>query len=178
MHIKHLIFLMVLSTILVHSCAEDESGFITEIETVPEEVGYDGVDEALWVYFERFEAEAAERGFTIDLNSGELTGRINELDGENVAGQCNYHSFFPNRITIDSDFWDRASDAAREMVVFHELGHCELARGHREDANGRGLCLSIMRSGTGDCRVFYNTNREAYLDELFDTTYFDTIGDQ
>jgi hypothetical protein len=54
------------------------------------------------------------------------------------------------------------------MVVFHELGHCYLGRGHSEETHPNGVCKSIMRSGNGGCFDNYNsTTREAYLDELF-----------
>ena len=55
------------------------------------------------------------------------------------------------------------------MIFFHELGHCVLFRGHREDVNQNGSCVSIMRSGIEECWDNYrSTTREIYLDELFD----------
>lgn len=146
------------------------------IEEEPEIIGYEGVDEALWIYFERFEEEAAQRGLIIDLRASGITGMIEDIDGENIAGQCNFSSRFPNHVTVDSEFFNNTSDFGREFVVFHELGHCELLRGHREDAFSNGTCESLMRSGLGDCRDNYRFGtRTSYLDELFDQQFFNDI---
>lgn len=163
------------------SCTKQTSEVVSEPEPQPQEalVGYPNVEEALWVYFERFEEEGQARGYDIDLRSADITGMIETISDDGVAGTCSYSSFAPNHVTIDLAFWDQASDRVREFVVFHELGHCDLARAHREDANSNGLCLSIMRSGLGDCRDAYNSiNRDDYLDELFDPQYRNTIGRQ
>ena len=130
---------------------------------------FPGVDEALWPYFQRFEEEAALRGLEVDLVASRITGMIAQIEAENVLGQCNYQSFFPNHVTIDKAFWDRAGDRGREFVVFHELGHCELLRDHFEGVFPDGTCRSIMRSGVEGCRDNYGAaTRSAYLDELFD----------
>ena len=166
--------------LLLGSCQIDDS--LTDInppeEEEPEEdviAPYPGVDEALWVYFDRYEREGVLRGVTIDLRQAEITGVIEEIDGEGVAGQCTYGSHRSNHVQIDETFWNRAPELLREFVVFHELGHCDLARDHREATNPDGTCQSIMASGTGDCRDNYRFNtRESYLDELFDPNF---IGD-
>ncbi len=162
------------------SCQIDDSIsdiVIPDEEEEEEEViaPYLGVDEALWVYFDRFEKEGIERGLEIDLRQAEVTGVIEELEEDGVAGQCTYGSHRSNHVIVDKAFWDNASDLLREFVIFHELGHCDLARDHREAYNPDGTCQSIMASGAGDCRDNYRTfTRSSYLDELFDPTF---IGD-
>lgn len=129
---------------------------------------FPNVDPDLWSHYANFEDEAAIRGIKIDLNDLEVSAEIEEIRESGVAGMCQYGSAINNHVTIDQTFWNRASALSREMVVFHELGHCVLLRGHDESQNSNGLCLSIMRSGTGNCRDAYNQqNRKAYLDELF-----------
>jgi len=94
-----------------------------------------------------------------------LTKLTNE---NNVIGTCQYGGFTADRITIDDLFWERSSNLGKEFVVFHELGHCFLHREHLEDSTSNGICVSLMRSGNGECRDAYNArNREFYLDELF-----------
>ena len=133
---------------------------------------YPGVDEALWTYFARYEQEATARGIEVDLVAANITGVIEELSEDNVAGQCNYSSQSPNHVMVDESFWNSAPDRIREFVVFHELGHCDLLRGHREGTNPNGTCISIMRSGLEDCDDNYNSfTRATYLDELFDPTF-------
>jgi len=154
-----IVFLSLLS--ILFSCTPDNNFPDPETELI-------GVDIQLQSYFNTFETEGRQRGVNLDLSEYELTGDISEIHQDNVAGQCQYSSNRPNAITIDKSFWKNASPMLREMVVFHELGHCVLARGHREASNHNGHCLSIMRSGTGSCSTLYNAeNRKYYLDELF-----------
>lgn len=129
------------------------------------------VDISLQDYFDRFEAEGRARGYDIDLSATNITGSIEEIDEDNVAGQCSYGSNHPSQIVIDAEFWNVASDILKEMVVFHELGHCFLHRGHEEGVFSNGTCQSIMRSGVEGCFDNYNgQTREYYVDELFSGT--------
>ncbi len=141
------------------------------IETGPK--SYPGVDEALWPYFERFEIEAAAQNIEVDLIQTETTGVIEDLEEENVAGLCSYSTdrqnhIIENHITIDLAFWNRFNDNIKEMIVFHELGHCVLRRGHTEGQLENGRCISIMRSGSEPCRDAYNAaTKSYYIGELF-----------
>jgi len=161
--------LLIFGTLLFFtSCVEDEELTETSEEEFLPLGEFPGVDPALWSHFSNFEKEAAERGLDIDLYLANITGEISEIDEEHVAGQCSYSNRAPNAVTIDKTFWDRTNDLYREFVVFHELGHCFLGRGHDEETNANGTCNSIMRSGVEDCRDNYRTTtRAAYLDELF-----------
>jgi len=131
------------------------------------------VQSELQEYFNRFESAAQERGIDIQLSTLNLTGRIEEIDEDQVAGQCSYGFGHPSDVVIDASFWNIANDWLKEMVVFHELGHCVLFRGHEEAQFPNGACRSIMRSGIEGCFDNYNTQtRELYVDELFDGADF------
>lgn len=153
------------------ACKKDEAFIETEsgVRVFPE------VDEALWPYFEAFELEAAERGVEVDLRESGIAGEITPIDEEHVAGQCSY---IPNilssgNVTVDSEFWENSSPLFKEFIVFHELGHCFLKRDHREDATAQGVCVSLMRSGLGNCQDNYNSQtRGVYIDELFNPDGF------
>lgn len=122
------------------------------------------IDSELRPYFERFEEEANKRGLSLEF--GDLEGKLEELDG--VGGQCVRNSALPNEVLIDIVFWTQASDADKEFIVFHELGHCVLNRSHLDTKNADGSCTSMMHSGVSGCRFTYNdSNREEYLEELF-----------
>ncbi|MFK7932037.1 MAG: hypothetical protein AB8G22_00925 [Saprospiraceae bacterium] len=130
---------------------------------------YPNVDERMWIYFERFEKAAQERNESIDLVEAGISGEIYEISKANVVGLCNHNVIDPNHIILDGHFWNRSSNLKKELIVFHELGHCYLLRGHKDDVNENGTCASVMRSGTGGCLDLYNEdNRREYLDELFD----------
>lgn len=136
-------------------------------EPIEDHSGNQTVNE-LKYYFDLFEIEAAKRQLPIDLNAYGLSVRIHNIQEENVAGTCSYSMHAGREITIDEAFWLKAGSLDREMVVFHELGHCVLAQGHRENTDSNNNCLSIMASGTQGCRLLYNDiNRDYYLDELF-----------
>lgn len=166
-----------LSIPLFIACTKEQA-FLVEPEPEPIQPEfriYPNVDEALWPYFQRFEEEAFSRGLEVDLITSEITGVIEEIDTDNVLGECRYNSHLPEHVTIDKTFWSRASDRAKEFVVFHELGHCSLLRDHFESTAADGTCVSIMRSGVEDCRDNYRTTtRVRYLNELFNP---DRVGD-
>ena len=139
----------------------------------------DNVDARLLPYFDRYEAEAERRGITVDLTAVQLSAEILELDEDGVAGECTYDPQAPNHLVVDEGLWAQtaggtdADEFLREYVVFHELGHCERIRRHREDQSPDGRCVSIMASGVGGCRPVYGeTNREVLLDELFDEAFY------
>ena len=126
------------------------------------------VDPALWPFYSAFESEALSRGFEFDLNALRVSGKIEEIHQENVAGSCRFGSNIDNAVTIDQTFWNRSSSLYKEFVVFHELGHCVLLRDHDESTDAQGRCLSIMRSGTTQCTDSYSLqNRDRFIDELF-----------
>lgn len=156
--IRTALVLLVLTAFLFTSCQKEEDLNVDNLYIAPE----------LQPYFDLFEEEAAARGYDYDLDEENLEGYLLRITEDDVVGQCNYNSDRPNRVTIDLGFWRRASSFDREMVVFHELGHCVLGLGHTDDANPDGTCVSIMHSGLGDCELDYNdVNRTTYLDELF-----------
>ncbi len=148
----------------LNSCFEAEPIFDEpEIITTNSEI-----HELLLPYFERFENEGRLRGLDIDLTAHGITGTIEEISQEHVAGTCTYGTHLPGDVLIDLGFWNNSSALIKEMVIFHELGHCYLRRDHKETAFSNGSCTSIMRSGNGDCFDNYNSQtRENYIDELF-----------
>ncbi len=158
------------------SCLEDEGGdsYIIVGDGRGLDVGvatksYPGVDERLWIYFENFEKEGQARGVNVDLIAAEMTGVIEKIENGSAAGSCTtdaMNSF--HHIIMDSDFWATANVTNKELILFHELGHCYLNRDHYNEAFSDGVCKSLMREGHGECKDNYNSEtREYYLDELF-----------
>lgn len=129
---------------------------------------YPKVDAELWQYFEKFENEGQARGLEIDLIASGITGEIGTTDNTMWVGQCNHNSNQPNHVIINLNFWNDADDLRREKIVFHELGHCFLGKGHNDEKKEDGTCKSIMRAGTGECIDNYTEdNKHDYHDELF-----------
>jgi hypothetical protein len=119
-------------------------------------------------FYIAFEEAAAARGFDIDLTKEGVTGNIVELGNNAIAGVCVHRDDAPNRVAVDIGIWRSSSDAFREVIVFHELGHCVLGRDHLDEQQ-EGMCQSIMHSGLTDCKIPLDDSilREEYLDELF-----------
>lgn len=155
---KLVIKLFVILGILVsfNSCTKDEG------ETI-------FIDSELKPYFDRFAEEGSERGIIVDFVASRIEGYIEDVTQNNVVGQCEQNSIDPDRLIMDRQFWKIASDQDKEFLVFHELGHCFLGRGHLDTNDMSGNCVSIMHSGSSGCHNIYNAStRESYLDELFE----------
>lgn len=145
--------------LLMSSCAKENSDNLVVEELT--------IDAELLPYFERFVAEGAERGITINLVEKRIEGFLIDIEETDVAGQCSYSATSTRKVNIDINYWNRATDLEKEFVVFHELGHCYLERTHSDTQENR-ICTSIMHSGTSGCRFRYNAiSRSEYLDELF-----------
>jgi hypothetical protein len=82
---------------------------------------------------------------------------------ESCVGVC--ISWGDNReIHILREFWDASNDATREMLVFHELGHCSLGRDHLNDTVN-GNPVSIMNSFIFTSQTYLDY-MAAYINEL------------
>ncbi len=165
MRIPILLFLLC----MLASCVEDESvdtgrpqGFQSDEALFPT------VTPELRPFYIAFEEEAAERGLEINLTQEEVTGNIVQLGNMGVLGVCVRSDEEPNRVAVDQEVWSQASQELKELIVFHELGHCILDREHLDD-DENGVCVSIMNSGLSGCEISLEdeTTREEYLDELF-----------
>lgn len=128
----------------------------------------DNIPYVLTPYFQAFKEKALEYNIEVDYDATNVTAEIKIIDEGSVAGSCTTNGHDLTHITIDQNFWNQASHLLREMVIFHELGHCILGRGHREDSFSNGVCRSIMRSGLGTCMDAYiPENRDYFIQELF-----------
>ncbi|MCB0685443.1 MAG: hypothetical protein KDC53_02925 [Saprospiraceae bacterium] len=157
-------FLGLQLVLTLSGCIFTESDPIDELSSQK----YPGVDSSLYAAFSMFEYEGNLRGFSIDLSNSGITASFTDIPEIHVAGQCRYDYLNRKSILIDSIYWHIASGLNRELIVFHELGHCYLDRDHLDTAFSNGICRSIMRSGTCCCQDAYNErNRKYYLDELF-----------
>lgn len=92
---------------------------------------------------------------------------------EEFEGVCHLYSNGDKEIIIRKDWWDRVSEEARQLMIFHELGHCVLDRDHKNDKGyyqGREINLSIMSAVL--MPVFdYKSFKEEYYYELFTSNH-------
>lgn len=129
------------------------------------------VDEQLQPYVDRFKAEAYKRGKTVVFSDIIiLFGETRSEAMPNRVGYC--ASTWPRSIVISREVFKNMDEASREMLIFHEFGHCVLDLPHDEACNIEQYpCKfpkSIMYPSVES--KHYIQNRDAYLDELFNKT--------
>lgn len=83
---------------------------------------------------------------------------------KNEVAQCEKNSDLA-LIRISPAIWKSASSDSREMILFHELGHCLLDRDHT-DGYVEGRPRSIMHSYGVNSKHF-GEHKEDYFRELF-----------
>lgn len=139
------LFSTLMLCILLVSCNKDEAVIPSEFAT----------------YLDRFVNEAKLRGKTISLDKLEV--RFKDLENN-----CGLAEIEPLRVNIDEACWNRMPDVAKELLMFHELGHALLRLNHDDGTLPNGDYKSIM---VPDPTVLYNDftleKRVYYLDELF-----------
>lgn len=126
------------------------------------------VDPALESQFTKFMELSAQKNVSIQAESItiEFTTHFNEPFW---VGSCLVGKNVQPRIRILQSYWITASDARKEQLMFHELGHCLLGREHDQlmtvDQN-ETIPQSIMTSVMFDDRI-YLRHHDYYIHELF-----------
>jgi hypothetical protein len=137
------------------------------------EVGAAGeyrVDPVFEPYVQDFIAEGAKRGKTIDFSD---SGLIVEFSDRVVGGASGFCYVGQHHVVIDKSEWFSLSEDIRGFLLFHELGHCELNRGHTNVKFDNNVWQSIMRgSPLEGIEVwlpvpYFGFRKEYYIDELF-----------
>ena len=133
------------------------------------------VEASIEKHVQSFIAEGAKRGHDINF---EDTG-LNIVFGNtpNASASCSEiggHDHGSHHIIINKNIWETLNDSLQERLIFHELGHCELNRSHRNDKFNDGSWMSIMRGdplNAIDERIpvpYFGFRKSYYIDELFD----------
>jgi hypothetical protein len=85
---------------------------------------------------------------------------------EDKSAECIWNDEGKRIINVNSNVWDDFCPNEQKAVIWHELGHCVLGRGHTAQAD-----LSYMRSAiTGNACQFYIDNEQELDDEMFNYT--------
>jgi hypothetical protein len=126
------------------------------------------VDAQATDYVARFERSSAEYGASIAIT--DLIVRFGQVDADGEGGGrgvCEYSAGNTPVITLSQSAWDSSSDADREELVFHELGHCVLMKRHEAGLlRELGIPKSLMNPTKIDGSV-YRQNKNYYLSSLF-----------
>jgi len=125
------------------------------------------IDPEFQTYIERFEKVSGEMGEPIRI--ADLSVRFGATERPTETGACAWNENETPTITINPDTWEkRKSDSDRQLILFHELGHCVLKRNHdSEFVANSGKPLSLMYPTLIDERI-YMEDIESYHRKLFD----------
>lgn len=116
-------------------------------------------------YLNRFIAEAEAHGMDTAHWDG-IGVTFGETDG--ASGRCK--TGMSRHIVVSETAWKTArSEEQREMIMFHEFGHCLLGRSHRNDetTGAYRVPCSLMNANRFPDWDDYSKHRTAYVDELF-----------
>lgn len=116
------------------------------------------VDPAFSILYSQFLMEAVK--YHRELNLNNLVMKFGPLDPA-LAGTC---SNGPT-VTIAEDYWHEITAWEKEILIYHELGHCLLGQAHRAN--------SIMSSPEINY-YSYAWHRDTYVAELFNYSPYST----
>ena len=156
-----------LMLILVYSCGD----LIEKLDDIKDRDDssrrHSSTDPAFSSYIASFEAEG--KAYLIDpaFSVGDIPINFGDTEGTSV-GVCFSYSNGQKEIIIKKQTWD-SLPSIREVLIYHELGHCRLNRGHDNSlapnvtGNDKLSILNeVLVSGSN-----YNQHRDAYVKELF-----------
>lgn len=107
------------------------------------------VDPLLAPYVDRFQEAAHQVGFSpieVELEIG-----FEAMEEAGTLGECQFFSSIlgeQRKIMVDRAAWDALGDEQREILMFHELGHCVLNREHAAE----GIMRHTLIEGYGGHR--------------------------
>lgn len=118
----------------------------------------EGIAPELRPYVDRFN-EIAGREVVVSSGTCAVLADANVLVG---FGVCKDDGL----IVVNRLLWDSYNEEDREILFFHELGHCALGRSHDNRVDKYGAPMSMMH-WAGVPMKRYMAHRQYYLDELF-----------
>ena len=125
---KMIVIYTVLALLVLSGCAQDNR----DMRTIK------GIDKSVQKYVTMYETIKGKRIGDIPIGLSNLNGA--------TAGVCYRWSNGYRQILIDREYWESkyTTENERINVVFHELGHCDLNRGHLESYRSNGLPSSLF----------------------------------
>lgn len=109
----------------------------------------------------------------VKQNLSNLTIKFENLD-VGLSGQCIVSPDKKTKvIKIDPSWWNAQADnyLPKQALLYHELGHCVLNRGHKNDtivyAPVGEIYASIMNPYSSLDATYYNDHKAYYINELF-----------
>lgn len=128
------------------------------------------VDNAFITHLNSFYEAGIKRGYN---TPNRTTIRFVEAVEGQILGFCDLST---RTIYIDKNKWYNKNIHSQELIIWHEMAHCQLGKVfHNSNVDSYGCPISILFPElwiedikTSDyCKNFYYTHKGEYLDELF-----------
>lgn len=120
-------------------------------------------------YVKTFEKEAQRELEKPNFKVGDVPINFGDTENPDFVGVCFTYSNGQREVIVRETWWERSDELARQALIFHELGHCRLDRGHEDETTtieGREVRLSLMHS-----RMVYLNDYQQYKDEYHQELY-------
>lgn len=121
-------------------------------------------------YVQLFKDKGNERGANIDFSDTGLLVEYSDVVSQGASGWCFVGQ---HHIVIDKSEWDLLTEDEKIFLFAHELGHCELDRGHKNEQFDNTLFESLMKGSpmttlqSATPVAFYGFRQDYYWNELF-----------
>lgn len=106
--------------------------------------------------------------FNMYFDTKSTTPIIYGVENDKYAGVCYFWSNGYREIKINKNHWANYNESQREVLIFHELAHCEFDLSH--DDNKSGYCpYSIMRSymfSKYEVNACYELQKDWYIEDI------------
>ncbi len=135
--------------------------------TVVDKEPYHYIDSAFRSSVHLFETMAVSRGIVLDDSNLSITFGMVRNAKSSVVGTCQLDALGIMIIKVHDESWAKMGPYEREELIFHELGHCILARPHCTAKDKGGMPISLMYP-TMTPKDHYKKNRKEMINELFD----------
>jgi hypothetical protein len=120
-------------------------------------------------YIATYEAQGKAQLKTDNFNVGDIPINFGDTEDDKYDGVCFTYPNGDKEIIIKKSWWDKTSETQKELMIFHELGHCHLGRTHDEQVvnhEGRDIPVTIMNP-TIPLSSWYNEYKDGYITEFF-----------
>jgi hypothetical protein len=162
---KHTLLLLILSFILA-SCGEANKKHIQHLEGTRQ---FASSSSTFKPYIDSFTANARTYLGQPTFVVGDIPVNFGDTTNEDFDGVCNSYSDGTKEVLIKKSWWDKASNHQKEVMIYHELGHCALNRDHdtelltKDEYTVKGSIMNPTIPGS----AHYVQYKSSYLTELF-----------
>lgn len=122
-------------------------------------------------YVVSFEEQAKIQLKNDSFKVGDVPVNIGDTTDAKYDGVCIKYPDGTREILLKKSWFEKANEVQKEILIFHELGHCRLNRRHNSEKtmaydNNLSIKVSIMNPVVPST-YYYSEYKDAYLKELF-----------